>query len=120
MGLDQDEVRWRDGWLAPDITPRDAGAGISVRDPASDNGPLGRRKGGPLGWWQLARQGELETKSEDGSRLGVARGLDVVGCVRSLGYGVVAAALEPVALAVHLQDVDVVGEPVQQCSGEPL
>ena len=37
MGLDQDEVRWRDGWLAPDITPRDAGAGISVRDPASDN-----------------------------------------------------------------------------------
>ena len=32
--------------------------------------------------------------------------------------GVLPAALEPVALAVHLQDVDVVSEPVQQRSGE--
>ena len=30
------------------------------------------------------------------------------------------AALEAVALAVHLQDVDVVGEPVQQRPGEPF
>ena len=30
------------------------------------------------------------------------------------------AALEPVALAVHLQDVDVMGEPVQQRPGQPL
>ena len=42
VGLDQDEVRRRDGWRRH-ITPRDAGAGISVRDPASDNGPLCRR-----------------------------------------------------------------------------
>ena len=34
--------------------------------------------------------------------------------------GVLAAALEPVAVAVHLQNVDVVGEPVQQRSGEAL
>ena len=37
-----------------------------------------------------------------------------------MGRGVLSAALEPVAVAVHLQDVDVVGEPVQQGSGEPL
>ena len=30
------------------------------------------------------------------------------------------AALEAVAVAVHLQDVDVVGEPVQQRAGEAL
>jgi hypothetical protein len=30
------------------------------------------------------------------------------------------ALLEAVATAVHLQDVDVVGEPVQQGAGEPL
>ena len=46
--------------------------------------------------------------------------LCVVRVFGSLGHGVVAAALEPVTLAVHLQDVDVVGEPVQQCSGEPF
>ena len=31
-----------------------------------------------------------------------------------------AAVLEAVAVAVHLQDVDVVGKPVQQCAGEPF
>ncbi len=36
----------------------------------------------------------------------------------SLRGGVLPAALEPVAPAVHFQDVDVVGEPVQQGSGE--
>ena len=34
--------------------------------------------------------------------------------------GVLPAALESVAVAVHFQDMDVVGEPVQQGSGEPL
>ena len=33
--------------------------------------------------------------------------------VRGLGHGILAAAFEAVALAVHLQDVHVVGEPVQ-------
>ena len=28
--------------------------------------------------------------------------------------------IEPVAVAVHLQDMDVVGEPVEECTGEPL
>ena len=47
-------------------------------------------------------------------------GLIVVRCVRSLGRSRENAALEAVALPVHLQDVDVVGEPVQQCAGEPF
>ena len=34
--------------------------------------------------------------------------------------GVLPAALESVAVAVHLQDVDVVGQAVQQCAGETL
>ena len=51
---------------------------------------------------------------------GVLRGLGVDRVVRSLGHGILAAALEAVALSVHLQDVDVVGEPVQQCPGEPF
>ena len=37
-----------------------------------------------------------------------------------MGCNVFPAALEPVAGAVHLQDVDVVGEPVQQGSDEAL
>ena len=44
--------------------------------------------------------------------------LFLVGFFWSLRGSVLPAALEPVALAVHLQDVDVVGEPVQQRSGE--
>ena len=31
-------------------------------------GPLGRRKSGPPGWWQLAGQGELRGESVNGSR----------------------------------------------------
>ena len=46
--------------------------------------------------------------------------LPVVPVVRSLGCGVLPAALEAVALAVHLQDVDVVCETVQQRAGEAL
>jgi hypothetical protein len=30
------------------------------------------------------------------------------------------AGSEPIAFAVHLQDVDVMGEPVEQCAGEPF
>ena len=40
--------------------------------------------------------------------------------VLSLGGNSLSATLEPVALAVHLQDVDVVGEAVQQSAGEAL
>ena len=32
----------------------------------------------------------------------------------------VSALVEPVALTVHLQDVNVVGESIQQGAGEPL
>ena len=48
----------------------------------------------------------------------VAVRLFFVGFFRSLRGSVLPAALEPVAVAVHFQDVDVVGEPVQQGSGE--
>ena len=39
---------------------------------------------------------------------------------RDLGSGVLPAVLEAVAVAVHLQDVDVVGETVQQRPGQPF
>ena len=37
-----------------------------------------------------------------------------------MGGSSLSAAPEPVALAAHFQDVDVVGEPVQQGPGQPL
>ena len=40
--------------------------------------------------------------------------------IRYLGGGALPAVLETVAVAVHLQDVNVVGEPVKQSAGEPL
>ena len=46
----------------------------------------------------------------------VLRGLVVAWCVCRLGRGALPAAPQPVALAVHLKDVDMVGEPVQQRS----
>ena len=46
--------------------------------------------------------------------------LDVFWAVWRLGTGVLPASLEAVAVAVHLQDVDVVGEPVQQRPGKPF
>ncbi len=46
--------------------------------------------------------------------------LDVFWAVWRLGTGVLPVALEAIAVAVHLQDVDVVGEAVQQGSGEPF
>ena len=52
-----------------------------------------------------------------GNRDGFRGGLCVVW---SLRRGVLLAVLEAVALAVHLEDVDVVGEAVQQRAGEAL
>ena len=46
--------------------------------------------------------------------------LGVFWSIRGLGCGVAAAAPEMLAVAVYLQDVHVVGEPVQQGSGETL
>lgn len=37
-----------------------------------------------------------------------------------LGFLFEPALLEPVAVAVHLQDMDVVGEPIQQSAGQPF
>ena len=51
---------------------------------------------------------------------GVLSGLGVDWVVRGLGQGVFPAALEPVFLAVHLQDVDVVGEPFRAEYFRPL
>ena len=46
--------------------------------------------------------------------------LGVFWFIRGLGWSVLAATPETVAVAIHLQDVDVVGEPVQQRAGQPL
>ena len=38
-----------------------------------------------------------------------------------MGSALTAPALpEPIAIAVHLQDVDVMGQPVEQCPGQPF
>ena len=50
----------------------------------------------------------LEVRSESG----------VFRFFRDLGSNALPATLEAVAVTVHLQDMDVVGEPVQQCAGE--
>ena len=44
----------------------------------------------------------------------------VVRIIRDLGDRALSATLEAVAFTVHLQDVDVVGEAVQQSAGETL
>ena len=51
---------------------------------------------------------------QSGSESGVVR------IIRDLGDNALPAALQSVALAVHLQDVHVVGETVEQRSGEAL
>ena len=40
--------------------------------------------------------------------------------INALGINALPAVAEAVAVAVHLQDVDVVGEPVQQRAGQAL
>ena len=52
----------------------------------------------------------LQVRSESG----------VFWIIRDLGSNALPAVPEAVAVAVHLQDVDVMGEPVQQGSGEPF
>ena len=62
------------------------------------------------------------------SRLDGGAGVCVCGALIGIGpfrrwrrcRGVLPAALEAVTLAVHLHDVHVVGEAVQQCAGEPF
>ena len=61
------------------------------------------------GWDQVRSRGP-QFRSESG----------VDRIIRYLGGGVLPAVLEAVAVAVHLQDVNVVGEPVKQSAGEPL
>ena len=61
------------------------------------------------GWDQVRSRGS-QFRSESG----------VFRIIRYLGGGVLPAVLEAVAVAVHLQDVNVVGEPVKQSAGEPL
>ena len=51
---------------------------------------------------------------------GVRSGAGVFRLVRDLGSNALPAVPEAVAVAVHLQDVDVVGEPVQQRAGKAL
>ena len=61
-----------------------------------------------------------EATTNGGRRKKYRGELGVVRSVEDLGCGVLAAALEAVAVAVHLQDVDVVCQAVQQRPGETL
>ena len=62
-----------------------------------------------------AGRGEVRSR---GPQFRIESGVDRI--IRYLGGGVLPAVLEAVAVAVHLQDVDVVGEPVKQSAGEAL
>ena len=87
----------------------------------NERGPLGRRKREPVvgtikvgfargkGLWSVAEEAfsPRGRSAAEGSALG-----------RRVAFA--AALLEAVAIAVHLQDVDVVSKPIQQGAGEPL
>ena len=62
---------------------------------------------GEKGLWSVAEEAFLPRGAFEGSVFGG-------------GISFVSALLEAVAIAVHLQDVNVVGEPVQQSAGQPL
>ena len=82
--------------------------------------PLGRRKREPVGavkWWFSGEEG-LWSVAEEALlprsafvRIGSA-------VLRRVAFA--SALLEPIAVAVHFQDVDTVGDAVQQCAGETL
>ena len=80
---------------------------------------------GPFGLCLLWRRREVYGVLES-MAFAVFRGQKAMGELRASLLrcrrcgGVLPAALEAVAVAVHFQDMDVVGEPVQQRSGEPL
>ena len=81
-------------------------------------GPLGRSKTVPRGVFMFSEKSELTGQHKCPHHL-----LREMACLRVGQQRTgrkVSATLEPVALAVHLQDVDVVGEAVQQGPGEPL
>ena len=89
-----------------------------------ENMPLGRNKTVPPGWCLTA-----PARPWGGaSRIDAVAGFGIVvalACIRPIRRwrwrgGALPAALEAVALAVHFQDVDVVGETIQQRAGEPL
>ena len=85
----------------------------------------GRREGGPP-----PRRNRVPPARGERTKFGAGRGQvrsrgpqfwsgsGVFRLVRDLGGGALPAVAEAVAVAVHLQDMDVVGEPVQQRAGE--
>ena len=73
------------------------------------------------GWFQDEPYLSMELRIISSLRMqeeavGYRRGLRNFRLVSGLRGGALPAVLEPVALPVHLQDVEVVGEPVQQRS----
>ena len=89
------------------------------------SGPLGRCNGVLLGvishrgcshQWskEMVSLGDCGGRPKQEEAGGYRRGLTNVQLVRGLRGSALPAVLEAVALPVHLQDVDVVGEPVQQ------
>ena len=83
---------------------------------------LGRSKTVPPGWCLTVQAGRGVAHIDGVAGFGVGVALNGVRPVRRWGWhcGVLPAALEAVALAVHFQDVHVVGETIQQRAGEPF
>src|SRR4051812_20724850 len=68
----------------------------------------------------MAEQNRTSGRERE-DRCGVPTPRRLAGAGRALGLALSPpAGLEAVALAVHLEDVDVVGEPVEERAGEPL
>ena len=71
-------------------------------------GTIGRGFSGEKGLWSVAEEAFLP-RSAFGGGSGVGR-----------WFLFAAALVEAITVAVHLQDVNVMGKPVQQSAGEPL
>jgi hypothetical protein len=67
--------------------------------------------------WDCGVEGRLERSERGLFYLAARSGLGLAFCGRS---SFAAALLEPVAVAVHLKDVYVMGKPVEQSAGEPF
>ena len=89
-------------------------SGVDTCQRRRKKGPPRRRKKGPLGGCELVPVVHGGACGPTGSSVGW-----LVGSVGSRGL-TPAALVEPIAVAVHLKDVDVVGEAVEECTGEPL
>ena len=89
-----------------------------------DSSCQGRRQSVPFGGEKLSHwydgKGVHREKQAGDTSGDSRRELGVFRFFQGFGGGILSAVTEAVAVAVHLQDMDVVGESVQQRSGEPF